>query len=86
MNASPVMRAYDEVVTFFANGPTREEIAAFRLSDQTVARVRELLMKNSAGTLTTDEADELDQCVQLDRMLLLIKSRAHQQLAGTGAR
>ncbi len=86
MNASPVMRAYDEVVTFFANGPTREEIAAFRLSDQTVARVRELLMKNSAGTLTTDEADELDQCVQLDRMLLLIKSCAHQQLAGTGAR
>jgi len=86
MNSNPVMRAYDEVVTFFANGPTREEIAAFRLSEQTIVRVRDLLLKNSAGTLSSDEEDELDQCVQLDRMLLLIKSRAHQQLAGTSAR
>ena len=86
MNTPPVMRAYDEVVTLFANGPTREEIASFRLSDQTVARIRDLLLKSSAGTLTDDEADELDRCVQLDRMLLLIKSRARQQLAGTSAR
>jgi len=81
MNTSHVMRAYDEVVLFFANGPTREEIASFRLSDPTVDRVRYLLHKNSAGTLTGDEADELDQCVQLDRMLLLIKARAHKQLS-----
>lgn len=73
-------RAYDEVVDFFARGPSREEIAAFRLSDRTVGRVRELLRKNSAGTLTADEADELDQCMQLDRMVLLIRSRALLEL------
>jgi len=37
--------------------------------------VRDLLRKNSAGTLTAQEADELDQCAQLDRLLLLIRSR-----------
>jgi hypothetical protein len=72
-------RTYDEIVSFFANGPSREEIAAFRLSDAATARVRDLLQKNSAGTLAPDEADELDTCVQLDRMMMLIRSRARQQ-------
>ncbi len=79
----PLARAYDDVVSFFARGPSREEIAAFRLSDEATARVRELLQKNSAGTLIPDEAEELDTCVQLDRMLLLIRSRARQQAQGT---
>ncbi len=78
MSQTPVLRAYDEVVAFFARAPSQAEIAAFRLSDETIARVRELLRKNSEETLTPDEADELDSCVQLDRMLLLIRSRARQ--------
>ncbi|HEY7834384.1 MAG TPA: hypothetical protein VIG30_12485 [Ktedonobacterales bacterium] len=82
MNHPPFAHAYDEVVAFFARGPSRDEIAAFRLSDATVARVRELLQRNSAGTLTPDESDELDQCVQLDRIVLLIRSQARQQVQG----
>lgn len=80
MNHVALPHAYDEVVAFFASGPTREAIATFRLSDETVARVRQLLLKKSAGTLTVDEADELDQCVQLDRIVLLIRSQAYQQM------
>jgi hypothetical protein len=71
-------RAYDEVVTFFANGPSREQIADFRLSDETVLPVRDLLQKNSAGTLTEAESDELDQCVQLDQLMMLIRSCARR--------
>ncbi len=78
-------RAYEEVVTFFATGPSREEISAFRLSEETIARLRQLLRKNSAGTLTADEAEELDQCVQLDRLLLLIRARALEQPTSRGA-
>lgn len=66
-------RAYDEVVAFFAGGPSRTEIAAFRLSPETGDRVRQLLWKQSADTLTEDEADELDECVQLVRLLLLMR-------------
>lgn len=80
MSQQTLMRAYDEIIAFFARAPSREEIVSFRLSDETIVRVRELLQKNSAGTLTADEADELDQCVQLDRMMLLIRSQARQQL------
>lgn len=83
MSQTSLTRAYDEVVSFFARGPSPDEIAAFRLSDATVERVRDLLRKNSEGTLTHDEADELDQCVQLDQLVLLIRSRAAANRQGS---
>ena len=79
MSESPSLHAYDEVVTFFAIGPDREAIAAFHLSPATVERVRALLLKQSAGTLTAEEDEELEQCTQLDRLVTLIRSRAFVQ-------
>jgi hypothetical protein len=79
MSQTPLARAYDEVVAFFAGAPSREQIAGFKLSDEAKARARELLRKNSEGTLTPDESDELDACVQLDRMVMLIRARAREQ-------
>jgi hypothetical protein len=83
MSQPPLLQAYDEDVAVFARGPSREEIAAFQLSEATVTRVRGLLRKNSAGTLTAEEADELDQCTHLDRLVMLIRSQACQQMMGT---
>jgi hypothetical protein len=74
-----LFRAYDEVVSFFANAPTREEIATFQLSRAATMRIQELLRKSSADTLTADEANELEQCAQLDQLMMLIRSRARQQ-------
>lgn len=74
MSQASILRAYDEIATFFARGPLSNEIAAFRLSDEAVERIRELLEKNSVGTITQDEVVELDQLGQLNRMLLLIRS------------
>ncbi len=80
MSESSLLHVYDEVVSFFASGPDRDAIADFRLSSEAVERVQVLLLKQSAGTLTPDEAEELDQCVQLDRLVTLIRSRARQQM------
>ncbi len=85
MSQASLKRAYDEVVSFFARGPAPEEIVQFRLSDETIARVRSLLSKNSSGILTDDEAEELDQCVQLDRMVMLIRTQANRQRHGTSS-
>ena len=74
MSQTSLLRVYDEGVSFFARGLSVEEIATFRLSEETTSRVRDLLRKNSAGTVTAEEADELDQCLQLGRLLLLIRS------------
>jgi len=75
MSQTIVVRAYEEMADFFARSPSTDEIMAFRLSNETVERLRELLYKNSAGTLASDESDELDQVQSLNRLLMLIRSR-----------
>jgi hypothetical protein len=71
-----MLRPTEQIAEFFARGPSRQEIMAFRLSDESLATVRELLYKNSAGTLTPEDAQELDELVLLDRIVNLIRSRA----------
>lgn len=69
MSQSVVVRAYEELADLFARSPSTDEIMAFRLSNETIERLRELLYKNSAGALSTDESDELDQVQRSLRIL-----------------
>jgi len=75
MAGPSLLRPTEEIAEFFARSPSADEIAAFRLSDATVARVRDLLDKNAEATLTREEREELDQLVLLDRIVMLIRSR-----------
>jgi hypothetical protein len=75
MSQAPTLSPIEEVVAFFARGPTREEIAAFHLSEVSQSHLRELLHRNSAGTLTADEQRQLDQMVLLDDIISLIRAR-----------
>lgn len=70
----------DEIVAFFVTGPSREEIARFRLSDAAQAYVRALLNKNTTGTLTCDEERELDKIVILNDVVSLICVRIQGDL------
>jgi hypothetical protein len=65
-----------DVVDFFARGPSREAVAAFRLSSAARETIRSLLEKNAAGTCTSEEERQLDQMVLLDGILSLIRARA----------
>jgi hypothetical protein len=65
----------EEVVDFFARGPSRDEIAAFQLSAGAQQRLRTLLDKNAAGSLTLDEDRELERMVLLDDIVSLIRAR-----------
>ena len=69
--ASPV----NEVAEFFAQAPTREQIAAFHFSADAEQRVRDLLATNAAGMLSSSEQRELDQLVLLDDIVSLIRVR-----------
>lgn len=75
MSQASMTSPVEEVVEFFSRGPSREEIAAFRLSEAAQERLRELLRKNSAGELTPDEQRQLDQMVLLDDVVSLIRAR-----------
>lgn len=76
MSQAPTLRPVEEVVAFFASCPSRQEIAAFRLSDSAQERLRELLRRNAAGELDADEQRQLDQMVLLDDIVSLIRARA----------
>jgi hypothetical protein len=65
-----------EVVEFLAGAPSREAMAAFRLSLSARERIRALLARNAAGTLSAEEERELDQMVLLDDIHSLIRARA----------
>jgi hypothetical protein len=74
MSQASLVRPTEQIAKVFARGPSPQEIAAFRLPDETLAVIRELLYENSAGTLTAEEAQELDELVLLDCIVNLIRS------------
>ena len=75
MSKVPMASPIEEVVEFFARGPSRDEIAGFQLSRSAQDHVRDLLQKNSAGTLTREESGELDKIMALNDVISLIRAR-----------
>jgi hypothetical protein len=75
---SPV---YDEVYKFLVSSPTPEQIIAFRPSDATQERVRQLLDANKSGNLTIDQQSELDEFENVNHFVSMLKIYARQQSA-----
>ena len=65
----------EEIVAFLARRPTPEDIGAFRPSEASVARGRELLHKNRDNSLTLDEQRELESMARLNRFFMELKAR-----------
>jgi hypothetical protein len=76
MSSPTALTPVAEVIEFLARAPSRKAMAAFQLSPSAHERLRVLLDRNAAGTLTEAEAHELDQMVVLDDILSLLKARA----------
>lgn len=75
-------KAYDEVIDFIAAGSSPTAVAAFRPSEESRARVFDLLAREKNGQLNLDETAELESYLQLEHLMRLAKARAHQFLAG----
>lgn len=71
---------YDQFIEYLAQHVSPDEILAFKASDKEQARLEELTEKNKAGTLTTDEATELEQMLDFNRLMTLLKTRAYVAL------
>jgi methylase of polypeptide subunit release factors len=71
---------YDEIVDLFARGASSAEVLAFRPSEETQERVRELLERNAADELTVEEAAELERFGELEHLMQLVKARAQEYL------
>jgi len=72
--------AAQEVIEFLGRGPTPREIVAFRPSEGSVTRLRQLLDKNREQGLTSDEEAELDEVCAWNDLFALIKVHARQHV------
>jgi len=79
---SPAAQAASEVIEFLAEGASAAQVAEYKVSEHTQARLQRLLTLNQAGLLSSDEQAELDEFETLDHHLILLKAQAREQLAG----
>ncbi len=71
-------RILDELSTFLASTPTREQLLAFRPSEGLQQRARELLDKSAEGNLSSEERRDLDEFAHAERLMRLVKARLRQ--------
>lgn len=75
-----VTRAYEEVVDFIAGGASSREVAEYRPSESTRARVADLVAREKTDGLSADEASELENYLRLEHIMRLAKARARRHL------
>jgi len=71
-----MLRAYEEIVDFIAEGTSPGKVVAFRPSETTKARVEELIYREKTTGLSPDETAELNHYLQLEHLMRLAKVRA----------
>ncbi len=71
-----MLRAYEEIVDFIAEGTSPGKVVAFRPSETTKARVEELIYREKTTGLSSDETAELNHYLQLEHLMRLAKVRA----------
>ena len=72
---------YFEIIDFMFENKNLEEIIAFHPTETTQRRVEDLIAKEQEGTITDQEHLELEDYMQFDHLMSLMKARAAQVLA-----
>lgn len=74
------LRPYEEIIDFIASlGP--REIVEFQPSEAARQRVWDLIERQKAVPLSTDEKAELDHYLEVEHLMRLAKARARLRLA-----
>ncbi len=59
-----------------------QEILDFQVSEEDQAYARELIERNNAGILSAEEENDVQQILQFERMMTVLKSKALVALHG----
>lgn len=73
-------KSYEEIVDFIARGTTPESVIAFRPSEDLQRRVGELTQQAEEGTISDEDRSELEDCLQLEHIVVMAKARARQHI------
>lgn len=72
--------AYDEFVDFIAAGTTPQGIIDYHPSEETKAKVAELIHRQKTSSLSLEETAELNHYLHIEHLMRLAKVRARQRL------
>ncbi len=67
---------YDEFLDYLIEKASSAEILAFQASEAAQDYAEELLELNNEGTLTPEEKYQLNQMLQFERMMSVLKAKA----------
>lgn len=81
MAVTHLLPLYDEFLDYLVAKARPEEILAFQATDEAQAYVQDLLERRSAGQLSAEEEQSLQQMVQFERLMSLLKAKALTALA-----
>jgi len=73
-------KSYEEIIDFIARGTTPESVIAFRPSEALQRRVAELTEQAREGRVSAEERSELEDCLQLEHIMIMAKARARQHM------
>lgn len=76
MASTHLLPLYDEFLDFLVEKATPEQILAFKASPEAQAYAQELIERNSAGELSPEEEQTLQQMANFERMMSLLKAKA----------
>jgi hypothetical protein len=71
----------DEITDFLTSNPTPEEIIAFKPSEDLERRALDLLTRNRENSLTPEEHGEMQEFMQMEHFMTLLKAKARLKLA-----
>ena len=80
MNPSKTENIQEEVLQFLLTTPTPQQIIDFRASESAQKRLQYLLEANRKATISSEEADELEELSRVNHFFTLLKARARQKL------
>jgi hypothetical protein len=70
---------YEEIIDFIVDGMPAGALAAFKPSEQSKARLADLVHRRKTTGLNPDEEAELDTFLHLEHVLRLAKARARKR-------
>lgn len=76
MATAHLLPLYDEFLDYLVEKASPAEILAFHPSETAQDYARELLERNNEGALTLEEKNKLEQMLQFERMMSVLKAKA----------
>lgn len=82
MVGAPELNIKDVVTDFLASGPSVDGLIAYRLPETQQERAQYLLDKKRDEGLTAPEQQEMDEFLQIDHLMALVKAKARLKRLG----